>query len=275
MKIHFNTMMKNEEDLLNVILPIWEKYPIDKFVFYNDNSTDNSVEVIEQFLPKERFTIINDKKDNFSESYNRQRILDFSRDEKADFVFSIDVDELLSFSILDNFERFLKFYDTNNLNLFWYNVVNETVNQSRNDPQYRNNYRSFVLPMKKTANLNLNNWKYHTPRVPHVDLPPSYTKKFGVIHLQAINKKFYAIKQLWYKHHEFVHYNHSVEFINNRYDSVVNNLNFEAVETPKEIVEGINIDSKIFDSLLEKKGYLDFIKNNYNKSLITFGQEYV
>lgn len=275
MKIHFNTMMKNEEDLLNVILPIWEKYPIDKFVFYNDNSTDNSVEVIEQFLPKERFTIINDKKDNFSESYNRQRILDFSRDEKADFVFSIDVDELLSFSILDNFERFLKFYDTNNLNLFWYNVVNETVNQSRNDPQYRNNYRSFVLPMKKTANLNPNNWKYHTPRVPHVDLPPSYTKKFGVIHLQAINKKFYAIKQLWYKHHEFVHYNHSVEFINNRYDSVVNNLNFEAVETPKEIVEGINIDSKIFDSLLEKKGYLDFIKNNYNKSLITFGQEYV
>lgn len=275
MKIHFNTMMKNEEDLLNIILPIWEKYPIDKFVFYNDNSTDNSVEVIEQFLPKERFTIINDKKNNFSESYNRQRILDFSRDEKADFVFSIDVDELLSFSILDNFERFLKFYDTNNLNLFWYNVVNETVNQSRNDPQYRNNYRSFVLPMKKTANLNPNNWKYHTPRVPHVDLPPSYTKKFGVIHLQAINKKFYAIKQLWYKHHEFVHYNHSVEFINNRYDSVVNNLNFEAVETPKEIVEGINIDSKIFDSLLEKKGYLDFIKNNYNKSLITFGQEYV
>lgn len=275
MKIHFNTMMKNEEDLLKVILPIWEKYPVDKFVFYDDNSTDNSVDIIKVLLPESRVEIINDKKENFSESYNRQRILDYSRNENADFVFSIDTDELLSSNILSDFESFLKYYETNNLNLFWYNVVEDSLNKTRNDPQYRFNFRSFVLPLKHTFNLNPNDWKYHTPRVPHVNLPPTFTKKFGIIHLQAMNKKFYAIKQLWYKHYEFVNYGHSVEFINNRYDPVINNFNFESIQTPEEIVKGINFDSKIFENLLEKKEYLDFIKKHYNKLLITFGEEYV
>lgn len=275
MKIHFNTMMKNEEDLLKVILPIWEKYPVDKFVFYDDNSTDNSCDIIKSILHENRYEIINDKKEKFSESYNRQRILDYSRNENADFVFTIDVDELLSSNIIYNFDRFLKYYETNNLMLYWYNVVNDTLTQTRNDAQYANNYRSFILPLKHTSNLNPDNWKYHTPRTPHVNLPPTYTKKYGVIHLQSLNRKFYIIKQLWYKHHEFVYYNHSVEFINQRYDPVVNNLNFSPIKTPDEIIEGIDIDPKIFDSLLEKKGYLDFIKKHYNKSLITFGQEYV
>lgn len=275
MSVFFNTMMKNEEDLLKEVLPIWEKYPVDKFVFYDDNSEDNSIDVIKSILPKDRYEILNDHLDTFSESHNRQKMLDYSRNKKVDFVFSIDVDELLSTNMLNNFNNFLNIYNTSNLLLFWYNVVNGSLSYYRNDPQYTNNYRSFILPLNKTNNLDLTQWKYHTPRVPSVNLPTMSLKKYGIIHLQALDKEFYAIKQLWYKHHEFVNYGHSIEYINNRYDPVVNNLNFNELETPKDIIEGINFDVKVFKSLIKKKMYLDFIKKNYNKQLITFGEEYV
>jgi len=273
MKIAFNTMLKNEERILPHILKIWSTYPVDLFIFYDDNSTDLSVEIIKQFLPEERVIIINDRLPKFNESYNRQKMLDVARENKVDFVLSIDCDELLTSNIVKNFNDFIKIYNEIDLHLYWYNCVNDTINEYRCDPQYKNNYRSFVLPLNKIGSLNTNDWKYHTPRTPFVNLQKSATRDFGVLHLQAINKKFYAIKQLWYKHFEFVNYNHTVDFINSRYDSVVNNLNFNPEKINTNLIEGIEFDSKIFDGLEIEKGYLDFIHKNYNESLVTFGKE--
>jgi hypothetical protein len=143
------------------------------------------------------------------------------------------------------------------------------------DPQYFSNFRSFVLPVKHIGKLNTSDWKYHTPRTPLVNLPQEFTREYGVIHLQSVNLKFYAIKQLWYKHHEFVKYGHSIEFINNRYDPVVNNLNFNPVKTDEKIIEGINIDLSVFEGMEIDKGYLNFIRENYNDKLITFGKEFL
>ena len=50
MKIHANIMVKNEGILLKEVLPIWKEYPIDKFVFYDDLSTDDTVDVIVELL---------------------------------------------------------------------------------------------------------------------------------------------------------------------------------------------------------------------------------
>lgn len=270
----FNTMFKNEEKLLSEVLKIWKNYPIDLFVFYNDNSTDRSVEVIKDNLEEFRYIILNDKLPKFNESYQRQKMLTASRNSEVDIVFSIDCDELLTTNIIKDWDIFLKIYETQDMWLFWYNSVND-ITKYRNDPQYINNYRSFVLPLKHTGNLNINDWKYHTPRTPNVNLAKTYTKDYGVIHLQALNKRFYAIKQLWYKHYEYVNYGHTVEFINSRYDSVVNNLVFNEVDIPNNLIDGINFNPKIFDELEKEKGYLDFIKNNLNEKLITFGKEYL
>lgn len=273
--IHFNTMVKNEEDLLKAILPIWKQYPIDKFVFYNDNSSDNTVEVINHLLEKERFIILNDNLENFNESHNRSRMLEYSREQNAEYVFSIDCDELMSANFFEKLDDILDIFKKQNLFLYWYNVVENTISKIRQDPQYVNNYRSFILPLKHTNKFNLNLWKYHTPRVPTVNLPNIATKSVGVIHLQAINKKFYAIKQLWYKHHEYVKYGHSIDYINSRYDPVVSNLNFCEINTPEEIIKNINFDYKIFDTILKKKKYLEFILENYNEQLVTFGKEFI
>jgi hypothetical protein len=275
MKVAFNTMLKNEERILPHILKIWSTYPVDLFIFYDDNSTDKSVEIIKEFLPKEKVIIVNDKLPKFNESYYRQKMLDVSKENKVDFVFSIDCDELLTSNITKNFNNFIKIYNEVDLQLYWYNCVNDTIKEYRSDPQYKNNYRSFILPLNKIGKLNLNDWKYHTPRTPFVNLRKSATRDFGVLHLQAINKKFYAIKQLWYKHFEFVNYKHSVDFINSRYDPVVNNLIFNEEKISNDLIEGIEFDSKVFDGLEIEKGYLDFIHKNYNESLVTFGKEYL
>ena len=54
MKVHANIMVKRRI-LLKQILPIWKDYPIDEFVFYNDLSTDSTVEVIKDLSDKPQF----------------------------------------------------------------------------------------------------------------------------------------------------------------------------------------------------------------------------
>ena len=276
MKTAFNTMFKNEESILPEILKIWKTYPIDLFIFYDDNSTDNSVNIIKEYLPSEKIIIVNDKLPTFNESYQRQKMIDISLENEVDIVFAIDCDELLTSSIVNNFDEFLEKYKTTDMWLFWYNCVNDTLLQYRNDSQYINNYRSFVLPLKNTGRLNVNDYKYHTPRTPHVNLPiREFTKEYGVIHLQAINRRFYAIKQLWYKHYEFVTYGHTVDFINSRYDVVVNNLNFDERYITNNLIDGIDFDISVFNNTEKEKEYLKFIHDNYNEELITFGKEYL
>jgi hypothetical protein len=268
-------MVKNEGILLESILPIWKKYPIEKFIFYNDNSTDNTVDVIYKHLPRERVVVLNDNLPSFNESHHRSRMLEYSREDKADFVFAIDADELLSENLVSDYDVFLREYETKNIHLYWYNVVEGTLNKTRQDPLYRNNYRSFILPIKHTGKFNLKLWKYHTPRVPDVSLPRATTKRYGVIHLQAINKRFYALKQLWYKHFELIEYQHSVSEINKRYDPVVNNLLFLPITTPKFIIGKTTFNSDIYDNIEKIKGYREYINQNYNSDLITFGKKYL
>ena len=275
MKTASNTMMKNEAKILPSLLKIWKEYPIDLFVFYDDDSTDNSVEIVKEVLGEDRCIIINDNLPTFNESHNRQRMIDVSREQEVDIVLAIDCDELLTTTITSDFDKFLKIYENQDMWLYWYNSVNDTITDYRADPAYVNNFRSFVLPLKNTGGLDMSQFKYHTPRTPSVGLPRVYSTEYGIIHLQSLNTKYYAIKQLWYKHHEFVHYGHTVDFINSRYDPVVNGLNFNAKKIPDSLIEGIEFDAKVFDGLEVDKGYLKFVHDNYNEALVTFGKEYL
>jgi len=273
MQTHFNTMVKNEEVLLDHVLPIWKEYPIDKFVFYDDNSTDGTVDIIKKHLTAERYIILNDKLENFDESHNRNRMLEYSRD-KCDFIFYIDCDELLSSSITDNFKEVLKIYEKNNLHIYWYNVV-DSLDTFRFDPQYQGAYGRFITHTKYIGKIN-EGAKYHTcTRQPESSLPTNYTKELGVIHLQSLNRKYYAIKQMWYKHYEFKKWGHSMDDINSKYDPVINNFNFNLQKTPNSIINKISLDVTIFDEVLQSKGYLEYIKENFNEKLFTFGHEYI
>ncbi len=277
-KVQANVMVKNEELLLKNILPIWSQYPIDKFIFYNDNSTDNTKDIINEILGSRAIILENKEQKIFNESHNRSMMLEYSREDNSDFVISIDSDELISTNFVHNFEKILEMNQKYDLQFYWYNVVNGSLSQYRQDPMYKNNYRTFVLPIKSTGKFDMSLWKYHTPRTPQVFLPKASLREVGFIHLQSINTKAYALKQLWYKHYEHINYNHSIEMVNNRYDPVVNNLKFNEQPTPQDIVQGISFSEDInrcFEKISLSKGHENYILENYVKELVTFGSEYI
>lgn len=273
MIVHANVMIQNEALILPEVYKQWKDYPIDKWVFYDDNSSDNTVSTIKSLFG-DKAIIFEGKRTEFSESHNRSMMLEFSRNDDADFVLSIDADELLSTSWLNNWDSLLQQNYLFDIEYYWFNVVG-SVSKIRQDPMYLYNYRTFLLPLYKTERFDLSQYKYHTPRTPLVNLNKARSNEVGVIHLQAINRRYYALKQLWYKHYEYHTWNHAVHYINQRYDPVVNNLNFQEKDTPDYIYDGIKFDGSVYDEIEKVKGYKEYIKNNYVPDLITFGQEYL
>ena len=63
--------------------------------------------------------------------------------------------------------------------------------------------------------------------------------------------------------------------INNRYDPVVNGLNFMEIDTPFDVLGDINFDSSVYDKIEKQKKYYEFIMENYVEELVTFGKEYL
>lgn len=273
-KVHANVVFSNECVLLKHMVPIWNTYPVDEWVFYDDNSTDNSVQILSQLNSK--VTIINDNITGpFNETYSRNRLLEYSRDNGAEFVIALDADEFISTNALEEFDTFLNLHKEVDLEPYWYNFV-EDVHHIRQDPMYVNNYKSFVMHVPNTRSFKeFREVNIHCARTAPSNLKKVQTKKYGLMHLQALNRKFYALKQLWYKHWEYHDFNIHPRILNMKYDPVVNMLNFNKTKIPNELIKNIEIDANIFDELLEIKGYKKYVLENLVPELITFGQEYL
>jgi len=270
--VHANVMVKNEGLILKEILPIWRNYPIDTFVFLNDGSDDDTVEVINETLGS-RAVVLDRPLDKFHEAKNRSKMLEYSR-TKSDFVICIDADELLTVNMITHWEEVLKACSSFDLKMYWFNNVYD-LSKIRQDPAYISNFRTFILNTRTCGEFDLTGERYHTPRTPDNNLPVVGTKDVGVLHLQALNVNHYALKQLWYKHFEFVNYKYTASEINQRYDHVVNNMNFCEVSIPENMVAGLKFNAAIFDEISEKKGYKEYITSNLNPDLLTFGKEFL
>jgi len=272
MRVYANVMVKNEELLIDYLYKYWLEYPVDHWVFFDDKSTDRTDEVI-----KHRFgskaTVIRSL-GAFNESANRGAMFDLSRDNGADVVLSIDSDELLSMNILMNWDSLI----SPDHNIYWYsfNCV-ESISKRRSDGSYGNQNccKNYFIPVKYSESYDLSLSRYHSPRMPRVHLQPSVCMDAGMIHLQSINRRFYALKQLWYKHFEYLNYGFNVNLINSRYDGEVNNLDFLPVDVHHFVYNGIEFDPMLYDDIERVKGYRDYVINNKVDELVTFGGEYL
>lgn len=275
MTVHANVPFNNEAILLKHLVPIWNTYPIDEWVFFNDRSTDDSVEIVKQLDAK--VTVIDNTTaiagGEWHETKCRQAMLDYSKNNGAKYIFALDADEFISSNMVKEWDNVLGFAQQYTLGTYWYNFVDD-VHHIRQDNQYLENYKTFIMHVPSVADFSGNLLK-HTPRTTPSNLPDIRTKKYGLMHLQSMNVKFYALKQLWYKHWEYHVENRPIHFINNRYDPVVNGLNFNKTKIDDGLVDGVSLDQNIFDELLEVKGYKKYILDNLVPELVTFGKEYL
>jgi len=240
MNVHANVVIQNESLILNEIVSIWNTYPIDEWVFYDDNSTDGTPDILRNKLDA-KVTILNDRLPEHNETHCRTRILEYSRESGADFILSFDGDELLSANMVKNFDDVLRLNSRYNIEYYWYNLV-EGVDYIRQDPLYLNNYKAFIMPVE---------------------------------HTQTYEGHHMILKQLRYKHYEHHVLGQPIQAVNQKYDPVVNNLDFRKVTTPSHIIGDITFDPKVFDEMLELKGYRDYVLQHYVKELVTFGEEYL
>ena len=116
---------------------------------------------------------------------------------------------------------------------------------------------------------------FHDPRTPPINLPAAPLKECGFIHLQALNLRYYVLKQLWYKVLEYKEYGKTIEQINEIYDPVINNLNFCEIDTPRKIIGDWKFDSSVYDKIVEQRNYIDYIKQYGDDRLFTFGREFL
>jgi uncharacterized phage-associated protein len=86
MKTYSITLVKDEAPLLKEVLPFWENYPIDKFLFWNDNCSDDSIDIIKKYLGN-RCEIYNSDTLNLNESKGRNFLNKVARSEGADLIF--------------------------------------------------------------------------------------------------------------------------------------------------------------------------------------------
>ena len=273
MNIHANVQVKNEEVLLSAVLPIWKEYPIDRWVFYDDDSADKTSSLIRDVLGEKAFIIEGDES-RYNPIKNRSMMLEHSRETGASHVVTLDADELISSNIVNEFIKMVDISSKYNVLYYTYDAVADLYHH-RKDSTYENNFKNFIFPLSHAGKFTDEGMRAHSIKTPPVYLPPTFTRDAGIIHLSSISERYYALKNLLCKHRDYNEYLMSVGELNSIYDTKVNNLRLNVEATPEKITKGITFYASIFDEVAEAKGYKEYIIENSVPDLITFGKEYL
>lgn len=254
------TLTKNECFLLKEMLPIWSKYA-DGFVFFNDDSTDDTLEFLEQNKEKYNIlSIITRKYDIIGEltieSQVRQQLFDEAY-KHTNKIICMDSDEYLESdltkaqleNILDN-EHDCKFY------LEWVQYTSKDT--IRVDGSWRYNLTDRIG--KYTAQPQFPHRQMHSLHLP----PATESKTFPrnviyIAHLQWLDKRWVGVKQYFWKVTDFVNkLLHDADVVGaEAYDNSVNNFLWEYEYAPKEL----KVRDDIFSTQdMKKNDRLMFIK---------------
>lgn len=254
------TLTRNECFLLKEMMPIWSKYA-DGFVFFNDDSTDDTLEFLEQ--NKEKYNILSiitrkyDIVDELTiESQVRQQLFDEAY-KHTNKIICMDSDEYLESeltkeqleNILDN-EHDCKFLlewvqytskDTIRVDGKWRQEFSDRIGKYSNHPQF---------PYRQMHSL-------HLPPAAESKILP---RNVGYIaHLQWLDKRWVGVKQYFWKVTDYVNkLLHNADVVGaEAYDVSVNNFQWAYDNAPKEL----RVRDDIFSIQdMKKNDRLAFIK---------------
>jgi hypothetical protein len=232
------TITKNECFLLKEMLPIWSKYA-DGFLFYNDDSTDDTLEFLEQNKEKYNIlSIINRREDNSKhlkmESNMRQQLYDEAL-KYTDKIICMDSDEYLESDLTkENLENILDQATDCTFYLQWVQYASkDTVRVDGSwkwtptDRIGKYNQRA-LYPTSQSHSL-------HLPQTTNAQIfPPDV---MYIAHLQWLDKRWVGVKQYYWKVWDYINrLIHNVKTIGSEgYDHSVNNFEWEYAYAPKEL----------------------------------------
>jgi regulator of extracellular matrix RemA (YlzA/DUF370 family) len=254
------TRTRNECFLLKEMLPLWSKYA-DGFVFFNDDSTDDTLEFLEQNKEKYNILSIITKRDDIIgelkiESDDRQQLFDEAY-KYTNKIICMDSDEYLESditkeqleSILDN-EDDCKFY------LEWVQYTSEDT--IRIDSHWNQNHTDRIGKFKEGS--------LFPPRQMHsLHLPSTRDSKaiprdiMYIAHLQWLDKRWVGVKQYFWKVTDYVNkLLHNADVVGaEAYDHSVNNFQWLYTPAPRKL----RVRSDIFSIQdMKKNDRLIFIK---------------
>ena len=255
------TRTKNELFLLKEMLPLWLKYA-DGFVFYDDGSTDGTVEYLESV--KAEYNILeiirNDEEDDYVkklkiETDQRQPLYDVAY-KYSNKIICCDTDEYLDGTMTK--EQLEQLLDSNPDCVFYLQWVQYTgKNTIRVDGPWRNNFKVRVGSYTQKGDLG-------TVQMHSLHLPPATNSRalnpsdLFIAHLQWLDKRWVGVKQYFWKINDYVNKSiHRAEVMEPAaYDVSVNNFAWEY--SPFEFT--LKIDEGIY-------GKQD-IRNNYKLEYI-------
>ena len=91
-KIYANVMIQNESTILPHVYNYWKNYPVDKWIFYDDCSTDNSLKILKKF---KNIKVVKNRIKKFKSAPLNQihGLCQLFKISKGDIIFLLDSDD--------------------------------------------------------------------------------------------------------------------------------------------------------------------------------------
>ncbi len=195
----------------------------DSIVYFDDDSTDETVAIVEALAQECRVERIIRKCDGeFHETIRRAVPLQAGRDLGGTHFIVIDADEAFTANLMDGDllrRRILALQPGDALELAWIQLW-RSVQQYRHDHSvWTNNYKAFAFADDR--NSNYDETFIHLERVPS-GLRGTRQRldgyEYGLLHFQFVNWRNLLVKQAWYRCLERIHYpEKSAQAINDLY----------------------------------------------------------
>lgn len=215
----------------------------DAIVFYDDASTDNTVEIVQSLASTCNIEkIIRNHEWRYNEHNYRSRLLQAGREIGGTHFIALDADEMFTANLLagDQLRNLiLSLKPQEQIALAWIQLWRNTKQYRFDSSVWSNNYKAFIFCDDGATQYD--DIKFHLGRTPNNNWTTKTVSgyEYGVLHFQFVNWRNLLVKQAWYRCLERVYQpQKSISEINTLYAPSKDESNLGLKPAPAKWFEG-------------------------------------